>query len=99
METLEKEIKTPFLNAHQGAQYLNISYTYFCQLLRERKIKHYKAGGKILIKIGDIEEYLESIAVNPEPKADTKRYYKTKYKLPDNKYDVSDVKKFLNIKD
>lgn len=96
---MEKEIKSPFLNAHQGAQYLNISYTYFCQLLRERKIKHFKAGGKILIKISDIEEYLESVAVNPEPKANTSRYYKNKYKLSDEKYNISDVKKFLNIED
>ena len=95
---MEKEIKTPFLNAHQGAQYLNISYTYFYQLLREKKIKHYKAGGKILIKMSDIEEYLESIAVNPEPKANPTEYYKNKYKLQD-KYNISDVKAFLNIKD
>jgi hypothetical protein len=56
---MEKDIKTQFLNAHQGAQYLNISYT---------------------------------LILN-------QRYYKTKYKLPDDKYDVSDIKKFLNIKD
>ena len=94
---MEKEIKTPFLTAHQGAEYLNLSYTYFCQLLREKKIRHYKAGGKKLIKMSDIEEYLESIAVNPEPKADITGWYKNKYRLPD-KYNVDDVKAYLNIK-
>ena len=94
---MEKEIKTPFLTAHQGAKYLNPSYTYFCRLLREKKIRHYKADGKILIKMSDIEGYLESIAVNPEPKADIAGRYKNKYRLPD-KYNVVDVKAFLNIK-
>ena len=92
------EIKTPFLTAHQGAEYLNLSYTYFCQLLREKKIRHYKAGGKILIKMSDIEEYIESITVNPEPKIDVHNYYKNKYKMPD-KINVNDIKAYLNIKD
>ncbi len=95
---MEKEIKSPFLTAHQGAEYLNLSYTYFCQLLREKKIKHYKAGSKILIEMSDIDKYLESIAVNPEPKANPTNYYKTKYRMPD-KYNIDDVKAYLNIKD
>ena len=97
---MEQEIKisSPFLNAHQGAEYLNLSYTYFCQLLREKRIKHYRAGGKILIKIDDIEEYLESVAVNPEQKIDIKSYYKSKYKTP-GKIDVNDYKNMLGIKD
>ena len=95
---MEKEIKTPFLAARQGAEYLNLSYTYFCQLLREKKIRHYKASGKILIRMNNIEEYLESIAVNLEPKANPIVYYKNKYKTSD-KFNVDDVKAFLKIKD
>jgi len=97
---MEKEIKIsiPFLNAHQGAQYLNLSYIYFCHLLREKRIKHYRAGSKILIKIDDIEEYLESVAVNPEQKIDIKSYYKSKYRTP-SKINVNDYKNMLGISD
>ncbi|MHB8292381.1 MAG: excisionase family DNA-binding protein [bacterium] len=91
-------MESPFLTAHEAAKYLNLSYTYFCQMCREKKIRHYKAGGKILIKMNDIEEYLESIAVNPEPKINIRAYYNGKYKTSD-KYNVDDVKAYLKIKD
>ena len=48
--------------------------------------------------MSDIEDYLESIVINPEPKANPAGYYKNKYKLRD-KYNVDDVKAYLNIKD
>ena len=95
---METEIQTRLLNAREGAKYLNLSYAYFCQLLREKKIKHYKPGKKkILVEISDIEKYLESITINPEPKININANLKNKYHRP-NKYNIADVKAHLGIK-
>lgn len=54
------------LETQQVASILNCTMRYVYQLLKEKKIKHYRVGKQIYIDTDDLVRFIESKAVKPE---------------------------------
>lgn len=60
--------KTQYLSISQAAEYINISKSYLRELAYGNRIKHYKIGSKRLFTIGDIQNFMDSVAMEPKKK-------------------------------
>lgn len=54
------------LETRQVASILNCTLRYLYQLLKEKKIKHYRVGKQIYVDTDDLVRFIESRAVKPE---------------------------------
>lgn len=61
-------IKTQYLSVSQAATYMGISVSYLRELAYRQKIKHYRIGAKRLFTIGDIQNFMDSVAMEPKKK-------------------------------
>ena len=56
------------LDTRQVAPILNCTMWYVYQLLKEKKIKHYRVGKQIYVDTDDLVRFIESKAIKPEDK-------------------------------
>jgi excisionase family DNA binding protein len=52
-------VKSELMTVKEAAEYLNISRSLMYKILEKRQLAHYSIAGKKLIKLPDIEKYME----------------------------------------
>lgn len=52
-------IKSELMTVKEAAEYLKISRSLMYKIVEKRQIAHYRIAGKKLVKLPDIEKYLE----------------------------------------
>ena len=52
-------VKSELMTVKEAAEYLNISRSLMYKILEKRQLAHYSIAGKKLVKLPDIEKYLE----------------------------------------
>ena len=52
------EIHSPTLTAKQAAQYVGVSYWTLLNLVKQKQIKHFRGGAKILFRKTSLDEWM-----------------------------------------
>jgi excisionase family DNA binding protein len=63
MDGASFEFETPMYTLKEAAARIGISRPKLYQLVEQRKLSHYRVGGKILFSDSDLDEYLASCRV------------------------------------
>jgi len=56
----ERKINKPYLSLEEAADYLSYKKSTLYQLTSQRKISHFKFRRKILFKVSELNEFIES---------------------------------------
>jgi excisionase family DNA binding protein len=66
VENIKEEKMTGLLNAVEATKFLKISRSTLYRWTSKRKIPHIKAGGRVLFRPSDLDQWLREKTVSPQ---------------------------------
>ena len=71
MEQKQTAIDQTYIDLEQACKYLHIAKPTMYQKTSRKEIKHFKCGRKILFRVSDLKEYVESNEVKTQSELET----------------------------